>query len=755
LPTLETLRKIVQAVNNAASLDEALATIVARVKQAMSVDVCSVYLTDADGANTLMQTDGLNAESVGRVRMEAGEGLVGLVTERQEPVNLMHASEHPRFRYFPETGEETFDAFLGVPIIHYRRPLGVLIVQQVDKRSFSEDECALLVTVAAQLAGTIAYALEAPRPINDPAAPPGQSTFRNGVPGAPGIGMGTIVLLHPLADLDNVSDRPVEDAEGEVARFRTQVEEVQNALRREAERMAQVLTSEAQMLFDVHILLLGDESLTGDVEHRIRAGNWAPGALRDTIREHVRVFSELDDPYMRARAEDVRDIGRRLLLSLQSREVETREYPKHSILMADEISIAHISEVPLDRIAGIVSLKGSRASHIAVLADNLGVPAVMGLGDMPLGRLDGKSIVVDGYNGQICIDPSVSVRSRYKRLAKEERSISRELHELQGLPAETTDGARVRLYVNSGLLNDATEAAASDAEGVGLFRTEYNFLTHKSFPSEEEQYQIYRQALEAFAPRHVVMRTLDIGGDKPLPYFPIQEENPFLGWRGIRLTLDHPEIYLTQLRALLRANEGLNNLYLLLPMVTWLREVDAALELLDRAQAELEDEGHHLAAPPLGVMIEVPAMVYQADALLRRADFLSIGTNDLTQYLLAVDRNNARVAPLYDSLHPSVLHVLVELVETAHRYRKPISVCGEMAGDPAALVLLLAMGVDILSMSPASIDRARGIIRRFSLAKAKDLLNAALRMEDAIEVRSELNRSIEEVGLGALVRAGK
>ncbi len=753
---LDILRRIVLAVSTASTLDEALELIVSRVKKAMEVDVCSVYLSDEEtGDHTLMATDGLNTGSIGKVRLARNDGLVGLVSERQELVNINNAAEHPKFHYFPVTGEERYSAFLGVPIIHYRRELGVLVVQHLEARRFSNDESAFLVTIAAQLGGAVAYALETRKTQIEAADSKGRSDFHQGVPGAPGVAIGTIVLLSPLADLDSVPDRPVNDILAEETAFLDGVAAVQAELRSDAEKLSGILTSDAQALFDVHVMLLGDDSLLSGVVQRIRAGNWAPGALRDTVREHARIFDEIDDSYLRARAEDVRDVGRRLLLRLQSVQAETRQYPKRCILMADEISIAHIADVPLPQIAGIVSMKGSRASHVAVLASSLGVPAVMGLGKLPVGKLDGQKIVVNGYKGQVCIDPSQLVKRQAKRLVKEEKKVSRGLEALHGLPAETKDGSRVLLYVNNGLLDDVTASIDNDAEGVGLYRSEYSFLVRKSFPTEDEQYEVYHKVLKSFAPRHVVIRTLDVGGDKHLPYFPVEEENPFLGWRGIRFTLDHPEIFLTQLRALLRANEGLKNLHLLLPMVSWVDEVDSALTLLDRAHDELEEEGYHLADPPVGVMIEVPAMLYQVKAVLQRADFLSIGTNDLTQYLLAVDRNNARVVRLYDSLHPSVLRVLSDLVGVAHRFNKPVSVCGEMAGDPAAVVLLVGMGVDILSMSPASLSRAKSVIRSLSRKRSEKLLQEALRIEHPEAIRSLLDRELDKLGLGGLVRAGK
>ena len=316
---LDLLRRITQAVSAATSLDEALKLIVSRVKQAMEVDVCSVYLTDEEsGSHTLMATDGLNPEAIGKVVLARNDGLVGLVAERQEPVNLDAAADHPRYHYFPETGEERCNAFLGVPIIHYRRELGILVVQHLEARRFSSDESAFLVTIAAQLAGAVAYALETVKTQAVPAESKGRSDFHQGVPGAPGVAVGTIVLLSPLADLDSVPDRAVKDVAAEERAFLESVAAVQAELRSDAEKLSGALTSDAKALFEVHVMLLGDDSLLSGVVQRIRAGNWAPGALRDTVREHVRVFDQIDDAYLRARGEDVRDVGRRLLVRLQS-----------------------------------------------------------------------------------------------------------------------------------------------------------------------------------------------------------------------------------------------------------------------------------------------------------------------------------------------------------------------------------------------------------------------------------------------------
>jgi phosphotransferase system enzyme I (PtsP) len=369
--------------------------------------------------------------------------------------------------------------------------------------------------------------------------------------------------------------------------------------------------------------------------------------------------------------------------------------------------------------------------------------------------MEGAAIAIDGYQGQVFMRPTASILCEFQRLIAAEQELAAGLETLRQLPAETLDGAKVPLYANSGLVSDIRTALERGAEGIGLYRSEFTFMLYESFPSEDEQYRIYHQVLEAFAPKPVIMRTLDIGGDKGLAYFPVAEDNALLGWRGIRVCLDHPEIFLTQLRAMLRADVDLHNLRLLLPMISSPAEVDQARFLLNRACCELRQEGYAVTQPPLGVMLEVPAAIYQMASLAQRVDFFSIGTNDLTQYLLAVNRNNARVATLWDCLHPAVIRAVYAAVQEGHRYAKPVGVCGEMAGDPLTAILLLGMGSDTLSMVPPSLSRIKWVIRSFSHDYASKLLSEVLSMEDAREVRALLNKALQQVGLGALIRNGK
>ncbi len=755
---LDTLRRLIQEVNVARNLEQALTIIVQRIKEIIEADVCSVYLADSNSQHyVLMATEGLQPEAVGQVRLGEGEGLVGLVAKRAEPLNLDDAPSHPRYRYFPISGEEQFHAFLGVPIIHHRDVVGVLVVQRLAKMHFDEDSETLLITMAAQLAGAIAHAEVS----GDLAGLDNQlesgvsSRALQGQPGAPGIAIGHISVMFPFADIRAIPNRQVENVTAEIINFNAAINAVKKDMKELASRLHDKLPTEERALFDVYSLMLDSDSFTGVTRTRIEGGNWAPGALRETIEEHEQVFNQMEDAYLRERVEDIRDLGRRVLMYLQQNKQEAQEFAPNTILVGEEITASMLAEVPSRNLCGVISVRGSRTSHVAILARALGIPAVMGATDLPVGRIDGAEAIADGYSGRVYIKPPEGLRKEYERLVDEETALSEELLALKDLPSETQDGQHIALYVNTGLLSDLTPTRQSGAEGIGLYRTEFPFMVRQRFPGEAAQREIYQQVLEAFAPRPVVLRTLDVGGDKALPYFPIQEDNPFLGWRGIRITLDHPEIFLVQVRAMMRASVGLNNLNILLPMISDVAELHDALALVHQAYGELLEDGIDVVMPKVGVMIEVPSAVYQAGSLSRRVDFLSIGTNDLTQYLLAVDRNNARVAELYDSLHPAVIRAMLQVVESARVHNKPVSVCGEMAGDPAAAILLVGMGIHSLSMNVSSLARIKWVIRNMTQDRAMEILSEVLMMEDVHSIRNYLNNTLEIAGMGGLVRAGK
>jgi len=752
---LGTLRKIVQEVNAAKDLKAALGIIVLRVREAMGSQVCSVYLLDPESDRfVLMATEGLNKKAIGKVSMAPNEGLVGLVGSREEPLNLEHASEHPRYRYFAETGEERYASFLGAPIIHHRRVMGVLVIQQKERRQFDEGEEAFLVTMSAQLAGVIAHA-EATGSIRGLGRQGKgiQETRFIGIPGAPGAAVGTAVVVLPPADLDVVPDKSIDkqEIESELALFESALEAVRSDMRALSERLANQMRKEERALFDVYLMMLDDSALGGEVTRLIRTGQWAQGALRQIVSDHVVRFEMMDDAYLSERASDVKDIGRRLLSYLQEARKQTLTYPEKTVLVSEELSPSMLAEVPEGRLIGMVSVLGSSNSHVAILARAMGIPTVMGAVDLPYSKVDGIELIIDGTRGEIITNPAKVLREQYLQLVEQERQLSAGLDVLRELPCETIDGHRIPLWVNTGLLADVVRAQERGAEGVGLYRTEVPFMIKERFPSEKEQMAIYREQLEAFHPLPVTMRTLDIGGDKSLPYFPIKEENPFLGWRGIRVTLDHPEIFLLQTRAMLKASVGLNNLRILLPMISGIRELEESLHLIHRAWGEVRDEGLDVEMPPIGVMIEVPAAVYLTRELASQVDFISVGSNDLTQYLLAVDRNNPRVADLYDYLHPAVLEALQRVVKEAHEEGKPVSICGEMAGDPAAAMLLLAMGFDSLSMNATNLPRVKWLLRQISMQTARELLAKVMRIDSPEVIHATVQLALRNLSLDRII----
>lgn len=759
---LDELRRIVTEVSQSVDLRTALDLIARRVRDALNVDVCSVYVLTRpvppqEAGLMLQATEGLNQTMIGRVTLALNEGLVGLVARRAELVNLENAPDHPAFKFVSDIGEEFYHGFLGVPIIYRGDVLGVLVVQSLARRRFSPDQESFLVTLASQLASGIRQA-QVSGELSQHEAPEadlGAAVVARGLPGSPGVVFGTAVSVLNSVDLESVADRVVEDPAHEWRALLSAIDAVRAEFSQLKEDFARAAgNADENILFDAFIMMLGSGSFIGGMESRVQAGQAASAALRDTVREHAAVFENMSDPYLRERAQDVRDLGTRILVKLRARSQEARELPERIVLIGRDISASHLAEIPTNRLVGIVSSSGTGSSHLAILARALGIPAAMGVADLPISSLNDQEVVVDGYRGLLIVRPVGSFRQELSRLAQEEAQLTAGLKALCDLPAQSLDGYRMGMYVNIGLLADMAPSMTVGAEGIGLYRTEIPFQIRKQFPGEQEQAVIYREAMETFRGKEVVLRTLDVGGDKPLSYFPIKEDNPFLGWRGIRLVLDHPEIFLTQIRAMLRASIGLDNLSILLPMIGSVDELETAKEYIFQALSELREEGEAVATPRIGVMIEVPSAVYQIDIIAPRVDFLSIGTNDLTQYILAIDRNNERVAGLYDALHPAVLRAIVEVVDASHVVGREVTVCGELAGDPMGAVLLLGMGIDVLSMSAGSLPRIKWVIQSFTQVDARQLLVAALESTRPTQIRSMLSQALEERGLGGLIRAG-
>lgn len=756
---LTVLRQIIQEVAGTQNFRDALNVMVKQVAKALNSEACSVFLLDERKQNyVLAATQGLNQGAVGNACVPFGKGLVGLIADREEALNIDDARAHPKFLQLSEIREEPFRALLGAPLIYHRQVLGVIMVQQREPRRYDESEEAFLVTIATQLAAIIAHA----EAVGDLAELFSLNTTQTdhitikGVPGSPGIALGRGVVIYAGRDLENVLDRHIDDISGEIQSLSDAFESARSELRELSAKLAPHLPPEEKLLFDAYQKILDNDELEKEIADEIKhTNNWAPGALRVVINTHAHHLESVENDYIRERADDIRDLGRRVLSFLLRDERSKPEYVENTILIGEELTANHLAEVPEGYLAGVISTRGSSNSHIAILARALNVPTVMGAADLPTFELKGQEIIIDGYYGEIYLSPNPSVRNEFVRLIQEEKKMDAKLATIRKEPAMTKDHHRVSLLVNTGLGADFGISLAAGAEGVGLYRTEIPFLMRDRFPSGEEQRVIYRQLLSAFSPLPVVVRTLDIGGDKPLPYFPIQEDNPFLGWRGIRMMLDHPEIFLLQVRALLRASEGLDNLRIMLPMITEVAEVDEAMRLIRKAHQDVLDEGLSVNMPPIGVMIEVPSAVYQARALAKRVDFLSVGSNDLTQYILAVDRNNSRVANLYDAMHPAVLRALTQIVSAGHQEGKHVSICGELAGDPSAVMILLGMGFDSFSMNASSIGKIKWVVRHVHYKRALKLLHEVLNLESASLVRCRAELELERMGLAYLIRAGR
>ena len=755
---LDTLRRIVQEINASVSLHDSLDIMVNHVAEAMHVDVCSIYLLDERNKRyVLMASKGLKPEAVGHVSLSVGEGLVGLVGNREEIVNLDNAPKHERFAYLPETGEELFNSFLGVPVMYRRKVMGVLVVQNKESQDFSEAAESFLVTLCAQLSGVIAHA-HAVGNIDVFRKPNSGSTYKTfqGVSGAGGIALGRAIVLYPPADLTAIPDREAEDISDELALLDQAIASVRKEIQSLDEKMQDSLMSEERALFSVFLRMLDENALPSEIKDHIRTGSWAQGAVRKVIDKHIALFAQMEDDYLRERVSDLKDLGRRILACLQEADSSHRELSPASILIGEEISTAALVELPVDNIAAIVTSEGAANSHMVIVARALGIPTVVGVTELPINTLDDIEMIVDAYQGRVFVNPPRRLRQRYKEVQKEEEQIAKDLKQYETRDAITPDGVEIPLFVNTGLMIDVVRGVQRGAKGVGLYRSEIPFMLRERFPGEEEQRAIYRQQLIHFANKPVIMRTLDIGADKDLPYFSIEEENSALGWRGVRFTLDHPEIFSAQIRAMLKASIGLNNLHILLPMVTSVSEVEEVLYLLERDWiAVQEEEQVKITKPKIGIMVEVPSVLFQIDEFAELVDFFSVGSNDLTQYLLAVDRNNPHVANVYSHFHPSVLRALQNLVQACHQQQKPISVCGEMAGDPLTAILLMAMGFNTLSMSSSNILRVRKAICHVPMADAKQLLDNVLQMNNSLVIKSWLEHYFKTHGLADMVKSNR
>lgn len=747
---LTPLREIVEKVASAPRLSEALEILVNDICRAMDTEVCSVYLADHERrCYYLMATRGLKKPRGRTITLAFDEGLVGLVGRLAEPINLADAQKHPSFKFIPAVKEERFRAFLGVPIIQRRQLLGILVVQQREQRQFDESEESFLVTLATQMAAILSQ--------SQLTALFGQyrQTRLRALAASPGVAVAEGWMDTTMPLIEQVPEASTLDVARERERLSSALEEASAEFRRFSKRFAAGAQKETAAIFDLYIHLLSDVNLRRELYAEIEKGAVAECAVRKVIEKFAARFARLNDGYLKERAVDLRTLGQRLLFQLDDTILGPNTWPARFVLVADELSAATLAEVPTERLAGVVVRDGAANSHAAIMVRAMGIPTVMGADIQPQ-MLHQRMLIVDGYRGEVLVDPGPTLITEYQRVIGEENALSQLAEEEATQAARLKSGERIQVMLNAGLSPELEEKQGAWVDGIGLYRTEIPFMLQSGFPSEEEQVAQYQGMLQTFYNKPVVLRTLDVGADKQLPYMPISEENPSLGWRGMRITLDQPEIFLIQVRAMLRANAASGNLSILLPMITSLDEVDEARRLIDRAWREVEDGlGYAIPTPRIGVMVEVPSMIFMLPQLAGRVDFISIGSNDLTQYLLAVDRNNTRVAGLYDSLHPAMLRALSVIARDAQSAGLDIGLCGEMAGDPMCVAVLVGLGYHHLSMNARSVARVKYLLRHITLEEAQALAQRSLEAQLVTEVRHQIAAFMERRGVGGLIRGGR
>ncbi len=723
------LKRLRDTMARGVSAEETLGEVVRMVANEMVAEVCSIYLLRAGEVLELFATQGLNPDAVHRTRLRVGEGLVGDIAAHGRPLALDDAQHHPQFAYRPETGEEIYHSLAGVPIVRSGKALGVLVVQNRTRRQYDEEEIETLQTIAMVLAEMVAAGhFVSPNEVQQVDGIGLLPLRIDGVQLTPGVAIGHAVLHEPRIMIQRVV---AEDVAQEARRFQEALVGVREDVDRllEAEDMQ---SGEHREILETFRMFVDDRGWRERVREAIETGLTAEAAVQRAFDDVRARMGQSTDPYIRERLSDLQDLTNRLLLRLTGRAASDQSgLPDDMIVIARDMGPAELLDYDRTRLRGLVLEEGSALSHVAIVARALDIPVVGRAADV-LSRIEqGDAIVVDGDSAQVLVRPGDDIlQSVYAAMdARAERR--RKYAALRDLPPATRDQARIGLYMNAGLLIDMQHLDDTAADGIGLYRTEIPFMVRSEFPDVDSQAWLYGRILDIADGRPVTFRTLDVGGDKVLPYVEaFGDDNPAMGWRAIRIGLDRPAMLRRQLRALIQAANG-RPLSVMFPMIAEVGELRHARGLLD---LELERAGRRGQAVPerlrVGVMFEVPALAWQLDSLLPHIDFISVGTNDLLQFLFAADRGNSRVAGRYDSLSPALLRLLHFVVEKARPAGVDLAVCGEMAGRPVEALALLAVGVRTLSMSPGSIGPVKAMIRSLDLAEATNFLRSALAQPD-------------------------
>lgn len=725
------------------SLSDFLHKVVSIIAYHMKAAVCSVYLFDDKAQEVILSaTQGLNPDCIGKTRLKLGEGIVGQALSELRAIREANGTKNPHFKLIPGLREEKYNAFLAVPLIRWQTRIGVIAVQDPVPNYFDENDEKALRAIAAQLASTIENAkllmslhgLEqesAEKPQIDLA----DIKFIKGIAAAGGLAFGRATIMGHL-DTEEFAHTKVShtlaDFKRALACTESQLEDLQN-------QMAQRLADVASLIFNAHLLMLKDPEFMGAMLKRVETGIAPAAAVIDVVNQYVQLFAKSSNSMLREKTQDVKDLGHRILHNLFEKDAGKADYQGH-VVIADSLLPSDIVKLTAQGAAGLVLAGGGATSHGAILARSLQLPMIVVRDRRILSVPENTMIVMDADQGNVLVNPGAEVIQKYESL-KEARHRAEEFEVLVQPTTATRDGARVRLLANINLLSDLKVAKRLKAEGVGLYRSELPFIVRNDFPSEEEQYRIYRTLVEDMAGKEVVFRTLDIGGDKMLSYFPsVNEANPFLGLRAIRFSLRHKDIFSQQLRALLRAGAG-TRMRIMFPLVSSVDDFVQAKDVVAECRHVLRAEGvAHCTDPELGVMVELPSAVEIAEELAHEADFLCIGSNDLVQYILAVDRTNEQIADLYVPYHPAVLRSLKRIALAAEKEAVDLSICGDIASDSRMIPFLLGIGIRTLSMDSARIPKVQKRIGELGMAEAKETAATLLKMSRVSEIEAYLQK---------------
>jgi phosphotransferase system enzyme I (PtsP) len=724
---------------------ERLDRIVRQIANNMVAEVCSVYVLRSDGVLELYATEGLNKDAVHLAQLKMGQGLVGTIAASAQSLNLSDAQAHPAFRYLPETGEEIYHSFLGVPILRAGRSLGVLVVQNKAQRNYREDELEALETTAMVIAEMIATGelkkitrpgleLDLTRPVSI-----------DGDSYSEGIGLGYVVLHEPRIVVTNLLN---EDSEMEIRRLATALGSLRISIDDMLSRREISMEGEHRDVLETYRMFAHDQGWVRRMEEAIHNGLTAEAAVEKVQSDTKARMMRLTDPYLRERMHDFDDLANRLLRQLTgfSPHSATEGFPNDAIVFARAMGAAELLDYPRDNLRGLVLEEGAVTSHVVIVARAMGIAVVgQAAGAVALAE-NGDPVIIDGDDGKVHVRPVADLQKAYEEKVRLRAKRQEQFKALRDVEPVTKDGHRIKLQMNAGLLVDLPQLADSGADGIGLFRTELQFMIASTMPKGEEQESFYRSVLKQAGGRPVTFRTLDIGGDKVVSYFRSQEEeNPALGWRAIRLSLDRPGLLRTQLRALLKAASGAE-LKMMLPMVTEVSEIRQVRELMQKEIQHISKFGHQLPKKlQFGAMLEVPALLWQLDELMDEVDFVSVGSNDLFQFSMAVDRGNARVSDRFDVLGRPFLRILRDIVRASERNKTPVTLCGEMASKPLSAMALLGIGFRSISMSPTAIGPVKAMLLGLDIGRLSEVLTAALDDDTpGVSVRDLLVRHAEE-----------